>query len=145
MLKELIHEKIVEVFLKYQTECNVVSGDIHPMDALKLDQLENELVELIEKVVAYQPKKEIPASFYIYRDGEGIAHSVTYEHIDTDKFFYEISKRYAFDDCSGEEMVAIFWRGKEVFYTGWKPCMRLEYEDRNGNIVWVGEFPEWDH
>ena len=70
---------------------------------------------------------------------------MTYEKIDIDKFFYEISKRIAFDDCSGEEIIAIFWHGKEVQYVGWQPMMRYEYKNLGGNTVWVGEFPEWDH
>ena len=145
MLKQLIHEKINEVFLEYQEANHIINGDIDPLDAVQLEQIEEVLAVLIRRVCSYQPKEEIPASFYIYRDGEGIAHSVTYKSIDTDKFFYEISQRYAFDDLSNEEIIAIFWRGKEIEYAGWQPCMRFEYKDLNGNTVWVGEFEEWDH
>lgn len=144
MLKELIHDKIYEVFLEYQEANNIIGGDIDPFDALQLELIERSLEQLVRKVVEYQPK-ETPASFYIYRDREGITHSVTYEHIDTDKFFYEISKRYAFDDCLGDDILEIFWRGKEVLYVGWQPNMRFEYKDLNGKTVWVGNFPEWDH
>lgn len=144
MLKDLIHEKINEVFTEHQKKEFVISGDIDPLDAFHLDRIEDELEALIEKVCAYQPKK-IPASFYIYEDAEGITHSVTYETIDTDKFFCEISRRIAFDDCSGETIIAIFWRGKEVYYAGWQPCMKFEYKDLNDETVWVGEFPHWDH
>lgn len=144
MLKELIHNKINEVFAEYQEINGITSGDINPLDALHLASIEQQLGDLIEKVIAYQ-QTEIPASFYIYRDGNDVTHSVTYEHIDTDKFFYEVSKRYAFDDCTNETMVAIFWRGKEVEYMGWKPNMTFEYKDLNGKTVWVGSFPEWDH
>ena len=90
MLRELIHTKIDEIFIEYQEANNIISGDIDPFDALQLDLIERGLEELVEKVCAYQPKA-IPASLYIYRDREGDMHSVTYEHIDTDKFFYEIS------------------------------------------------------
>ena len=144
MLKELIHEKINEVFLEYQKANYITSGDIDPFDAEYLDELEERLARHIEIICARQTE-EMPASFYIYRDSEGITHSVTYEHIDTDKFFYEISKRYAFDDCSGDDILEIFWRGKEVLYVGWQPNMRFEYKDLNGKTVWVGNFPEWDH
>ena len=144
MLRELIHDKINEIFAEYQEANNIVSGDIDPYDALQLELIERGLEELVEKVCAYQPKV-VPASFYIYRDCEEIAHSVIYEHIDIDKFFYEISKRIAFDDCTGELVIAIFWQGRQVEYAGWQPCMRYEYINRNGNTVWVGEFPEWDH
>ena len=149
MLKHLIHKKINEVFLEYQKANNIVSGDIRATDARALDMFEDYLAEFVERVCSYQLRKSSvkknPASFYIYRDAEEITHSVTYEHIDTDKFFCEISKRYAFDDCSGEDIVAIFWRGKEVEYAGWQPCMRFEYKDLNGNTVWVGQFEHWDH
>lgn len=145
MLRELIHDKINEVFLEYQEANHIISGDIEPFDAVLLDELECQLEIVIKKICAKQPREDIPASFYIYRDAEGIAHSVTYEHIETDKFFCEISRRYAFDDCSGEDIIAIFWRGKEIEYAGWQPCMKFEYKDLNGNTVWVGEFPEWDH
>lgn len=145
MLKQLIHDKINEVFLEYQKAHNIISGDIDIADSLALDALEDHLEHLIKEICAKQPREDVPASFYIYRDMEGITHSVTYEHIDTDKFFYEISKRYAFDDCSNEEIIAIFWRGKEVQYAGWQPCMKFEYQDLNGKTVWVGQFEHWDH
>lgn len=145
MLKELIHEKINEVFLEYQNANSIICGDIEPWDALALENLEEHLAELIKRVCDYQPKEDVPASFFIYRDAEGITHSVTYEKIDTDKFFRNVSERYAFDDCSGEDIIAIFWRGKEVQYVGWQPCMRFEYKDLNGKTVWVGQFEEWDH
>ena len=145
MLRELIHDKINEVFAEYQKANNIISGDIDPFDALQLDLIERGLRELVERVCRYQPREEHPASFYIYRDAEGIAHSVTYESIDTDKFFCEISRRYAFDDCSGEDIIAIFWRGKEIEYAGWQPCMKFEYKDLNGKTVWVGQFEHWDH
>lgn len=144
MLRELIRVKINEIFAEYQEANNIVSGDIDPYDALQLELIERGLEELVERVCAYQPK-EIPASFYIYTDCEGIAHSVTYEHIGTDKFFYEISKRIAFDDCTGEQVTEIYWQGIKVEYAGWQPCMRYEYKNRNGSTVWVGDFPQWDH
>lgn len=142
MLKELIHDKINEVFAEYQETNHITSGDIEPLDAMSLEYLENQLAQLIKKICAKQPKAP---SFYLYTDYEGLAHSVTYEHIDTDKFFCEISRRIAFDDCSGETVTDIYWRGQRVEYVGWKPGMRFEFEDLNGNIVWVGDFPHWDH
>ena len=81
MLKELISTKINEIFAKYQEANNITDGDIHPLDVLQLDIIERELERLIEKVCAKQPR-EMPASFYVYTDSEGNAHSVTYEHID---------------------------------------------------------------
>ena len=144
MLKELVHEKINEVFLEYQEANNIVSGDIDPFDANFLDSLEERLAQVIEAICAKQPKKTIP-SFYIYTDSVGIAHSVTYEKIDTDKFFYEISKRIAFDDLTNEEVTDIYWRGLKIEYAGWQPCMKFEFKDLNGKTVWVGQFEQWDH
>jgi hypothetical protein len=144
MLRELISTKINEIFVEYQEANNITSGDIDPFDALQLDLIERGLEQLIEKVCAKQPK-EMPASLYIYTDCEGNAHSVTYDHIDTDRFFYEISKRIAYDDLTNETVTDIYWRGMRIEYAGWQPCMKFEYKDLGGKTVWVGTFPEWDH
>lgn len=71
----------------------------------------------------------------------------TYDHIDMDKFFYEVSKHLAFADCSNERILFICWRGHEIQYAGWRPGMRYEYIDldKNRETIWVGDFPEWDH
>lgn len=145
MLKELIHAKINEVFAEYQEANNIIDGDIKPWDSIILDNIENNLATLIERVCAYQPKKEPPASFYVYRDSEGIFHSVTYKHDETDKFFTSISRLYAFDDCSNEEITEIYWNGIRVEYAGWQSGMKFEYKDLNGKTVWVGVFEHWDH
>jgi hypothetical protein len=54
MLKELVHEKINEIFLQLQDANNITDGGIYPMDALHLDQLEEQLANVIERVVSYQ-------------------------------------------------------------------------------------------
>ncbi len=84
-------------------------------------------------------------SWYIYTDAEGIAHSETYGQITEDQFFTKVSRRICFDDIDDTSVQKIYYKGKEVYYAGWQPCMRFEYKDRNKNTVWVGEFPEWDH
>lgn len=142
-LLKLIDEKVNEIFLTYQNAHNIIDGGIEPFDALHLDRLEEQLAEHIIHVCAKQPK-EIPSS-YLYLDGEGIIMSVFYPHIDTDKFFCEISRRIAFSDCSNEEVINIVWRGKEVEYIGWLPNMEFAYKDHDGNIVWRGQFENWDH
>lgn len=142
-LLTLIDEKVNEIFLAYQNAHNIIDGGINPFDTMYLDQLEEQLVDHIIRVCAKQPKK-IPSS-YLYRDNEGIVMSVFYPHIDTDKFFCEISRRIAFSDCSNEEILNIIWKGKEIKYAGWKPNMTFEYEDLDGNTVWVGQFENWDH
>ena len=61
------------------------------------------------------------------------------------KFFREVSYKICFSDCEPREVVEIVWHGKKVFYRGWKPGMLYQYEDENGELVWEGCFPEWDH
>ena len=142
-LLELIDEKVDEIFLAYQNANGITDGGIEPFDALHLDQLKEKLAEHVIQVCAKQPK-EIPSS-YLYIDGEGIIMSVFYPHIDTDKFFTEISRRIAFSDCSNEEVLNIVWQGKEVKYVGWRPGMVFEYKDLEGNVVWSASFQNWDH
>lgn len=79
---------------------------------------------------------------------EEITYSVTDEELaemNMDRFFTQVSKRIAFDDCSNEEILAIFYKGKEIHYAGWQVGMRFEYRDAEGNAVWAGDFPHWDH
>ena len=54
MLKELIHDKIDEIFLQLQNANNINDGGIYPLDAIRLDEIEEELAELIERVINYQ-------------------------------------------------------------------------------------------
>lgn len=143
MLKELIHEKINEVFAEYQEANNIISGDISIEDQLALDTLEQHLVDLIERVCAKQPKEL--SSCYLYRDSEGIVMNKFYAQIDIDEFFTEISQRIAFADCSNEEILNIIWQGKEVEYAGWQPNMSFEYQDLDGKTVWSGDFPNCNH
>lgn len=149
MLKDLIHEKINEVFLEYQQANNIVNGDINPFDAYQLELTEEALAEIIERACAMMPRAikfdDLVPSWYIYTDAEGIAHSETYGQITEDQFFTKVSKRIAFDDIYDETVQKIYYKGKEVEYAGWQPCMKYEYKDLDGNTFWVGNFPEWDH
>lgn len=149
MLKDLIHEKINEIFLEYQQANNIVNGDINPFDAYQLELTEEALAEIIERACAMMPRAtkfdDLAPSWYIYTDAEGIAHCETFGKIDMDMFFYKVSKRIAFDDLSDETVQKIYYKGKEVEYAGWQPCMKYEYADLDGNTIWVGDFPEWDH
>lgn len=149
MLKQLIHDKINEIFSEYQEANNIISGDIDPQDAFHLDRIEDELKALIEKVTAYQPKKinydTFAPSWYIYTDSEGAAHYEVFGQITKDQFFTKVSRRIAFDDFTDETVQKIYYKGKEVEYAGWQPCMKYEYKDLDGNTVWVGYFEIWDH
>ena len=148
MLKELVHEKINEVFLEYQKANNIVSGDIDPFDAEYLDRLEEQLTQHIERVCAKQPREnydKLAPSWYIYTDSEGIAHSETFGVIGMDMFFGKVSNRIAYDDITGDTVQKIYFQGKEVEYAGWQSGMTFEYKDLDGNTVWVEQFEEWDH
>ncbi len=53
-LKDLIDEKVNEIFTVYQAANDITNGDIEPMDALKLDHIEEMLKAHIEYVCAKQ-------------------------------------------------------------------------------------------
>jgi hypothetical protein len=149
MLRELIHDKINEIFAEYQKANNITSGDIDPFDAYQLDVFEDRLAEIIERACLTMPKAinydDFTPSWYIYTDYEGVAHSETYGQITPDQFFTKVSRRICFDDINDETVQKIYLGGKEVVYAGWQPGMKYEYKDLDGNTVWVGYFPEWDH
>ena len=149
MLKELIHDKIDEVFLEYQKANHIISGDIDLFDAEYLDRLEEELTNHIKRVCAKQPKEinfdGFTPSWYIYTDENGEIHDVVYGYDNTNEFFTDISRRIAFDDCTNEAVQKIYYKGNEIEYAGWQPGMKFEYKDLNGNTVWVGVFEHWDH
>jgi hypothetical protein len=89
---------------------------------------------------------DLVPSWYIYTDEDGIPHSRVFDcDVESNQFFEDVSYRIAFSDCSGDTMQKIYFKGKEVNYVGWQPCMKYEYEDPDGNTVWVGVFPHWDH
>ena len=140
-VKDFVSEKIDEIFLEYQKERLVSSGDIYPLDALCLSEIKNKLACLIEKVCSYQPK----VNHYVWRDKDGEEHVVDCAEYGEDMFFSEISKRICYDDCTGEYVVVIFWNGETIHYAGWQPGMKYEYRNMSGETVWVGYFEEWDH
>lgn len=84
-------------------------------------------------------------SWYIYTDEDGKVHDVVYRHDYINEFFADVSKRIAFNDCTGETVQKIFFQGEEVEYAGWQHNMRFEYIDLNYNTIWVGQFEHWDH
>lgn len=49
-LYNLIEEKINDVFLGYQKANGIESGDISPMQSLRLDELQEKLTDLIMEV-----------------------------------------------------------------------------------------------
>ena len=49
-LHNLVEEKINDIFLEYQAANDIKSGDISPVQALRLDELQNALTDLIMNV-----------------------------------------------------------------------------------------------
>lgn len=49
-LLKLIEEKTDDVFLEYQEKNDIKSGDISPERALRLEELQNELADLVMHV-----------------------------------------------------------------------------------------------
>lgn len=50
ILYSLVEERINDIFLEYQTANDIKSGNISPMQALRLEELQNELADLIMNV-----------------------------------------------------------------------------------------------
>lgn len=67
------------------------------------------------------------------------------DELNEDAFFSRVSKIIAFDDYTNVDVIQIVYKGRHYHYAGWQPGMLFEYYDADGNTVWVGEFPRWDH
>lgn len=62
------------------------------------------------------------------------------------ELFYKASKLYAFDDCAPITIKTIVCNGVDCKYVGWQPGMVYEFYDcETKEIIYHGEFPEWDH
>jgi hypothetical protein len=149
MIKQLVRDKIDEIFLELQEANGIIDGGISPLDAVELEQIEETLAELIEKITDYQPKEincdNFAPSWYVYTDENGECHDVVYGYDDINAFFADVSHRIAFDDCTDETVHKIYYKGKEIQYVGWQSGMKFEYKDLDGDTVWVGVFEHWDH
>ncbi|MEE3484585.1 MAG: hypothetical protein VZQ98_09730 [Bacteroidales bacterium] len=53
-IKDMLENKVNEIFLEFQKELNILSGDIEPMDAVNLDNSMDALVESIYAVLVNQ-------------------------------------------------------------------------------------------
>ena len=148
-IRELIDNKVCEVFYEYQHSHNITSGDIEPFDELALNHLEDELADHIQRICDKQAKTinydDFTPSWYIYTDCDGEAHSEVFGQVTEDHFFTKVSKKICFDDLDDSTVHKIFYKGKEVVYAGWQRGMKFEYKDLDGNTVWVGYFEHWDH
>lgn len=70
-----------------------------------------------------------------------------YDGSERDKMMVDISQHICFEDCDDTfAIVAIYYRGRQIEYTGWQPNMLLQYEYvETGDLAWEGSFPQWDH
>ena len=85
-------------------------------------------------------------SYYVIEDEDGIVRVVGYHSDDSvDRFFTDVSRTLAFNDCTNEKVLDIIWNGERVHYVGWTPGMVYGYKDKDHNLVWEGSFPDWDH
>ena len=53
-IKDLLEEKVNEVFIECQSEMGIVSGDITPEMALRLDEELDKLTEMIRDILGMQ-------------------------------------------------------------------------------------------
>ena len=148
-IRELIDDKVCEVFYEYHHSHGITSGDIEPFDAEYLDRLETQLADHIQRICDKQERvinhNDFTPSWYIYTDCYGEYHTEAFGEITEDAFFTRVSKKICFDDLDDSTVHKIFYKGKEVEYAGWQPGMKFEYKDLDGNSVWVGYFEHWDH
>lgn len=148
-IRELIDDKIHEVFYEYQQSHGITNGDIEPFDAEYLDRLETQLADHIQRICQKQSDKinfyDLVPSWYIYTDCDGEAHSEAFGQITEDQFFTKVSKKICFDDLDDTTVQRIFYKGREYIYAGWQPGMKYEFLAVEGEDTWVGYFPEWDH
>ena len=54
LIKEILNEKIDEVYMKLQTKFGIENGDIDPLQLLHQEELVDKLTNLINKVLHYQ-------------------------------------------------------------------------------------------
>lgn len=59
IIRKMLEEKINEIFLDRQIAAGIQSGDIEPLDSIKMDELTDELAELIDKVLKFQLETEL--------------------------------------------------------------------------------------
>lgn len=57
-IKDLLDEKVNEVFIECQSEMGIVSGDIIPEMALRLDEELDKLTEMIRDILGMQKGAE---------------------------------------------------------------------------------------
>ena len=86
----------------------------------------------------------MPTYYVVKFDDEYYTHGFS-STIDINKFFWDVSYRISFSDCSDEEVTEIMWQGKKVKYAGWKPENLFVFKDEEGNIVYEHYYPSFVH
>ena len=56
-ITEMLEDAINTIFATLQDEEGITSGDIRPEDAFDLDEATAKVAEIIERVLAYEPRK----------------------------------------------------------------------------------------
>ena len=106
----------------------------------------NEIEAKVETLRESMADEETYITLRDRNDGE-----VQVRHFDdTDEGLNEMltlaSKIYCFDDCDDTwEVMSIVYKNQDLHYTGWQPGMVFKYANDDGEVVWGGAFPHWDH
>lgn len=53
-IKGMLNDKVNEIFIEYQSEMGIISGDITPEMALRLDEELDKLTEMIRDILGMQ-------------------------------------------------------------------------------------------
>lgn len=53
-IRELLEDKVTDIFVEIQNEYGITCGDCSPLDEFKLDRAEGELAEIIASVLRNQ-------------------------------------------------------------------------------------------
>ncbi len=53
-INSILEEKVEELFLAMQEEYGIQYGDVEPLDAFELEEVQGKMVEVIEKILRKQ-------------------------------------------------------------------------------------------
>lgn len=98
-------------------------------------------------LASFDDDNEEPNNYYDYEIPNDFGENEQYRRTNTDgdAMMRTVCKTICFSDCTDEHVIKIVYHGKEIHYTGWQPGMVLEFANDEGEIVWSGCFPEYDH
>lgn len=93
----------------------------------------------------HEGRKEKDMRSYIKYEQEGETFTKNMECCTLDQVLGTAASMYAWDDCTGIEVLEIVHEGKRYEYNGWEPGMTFTFCDETGDEVWSHSFPSWDH